>query len=62
MRCGTYAAPYLKPDPEMEKQLLKEGTEVLQAQLDSIRKRLEEIESRPAAQEAAPGSTPGPQH
>jgi len=40
-----YGAPYQKPDPEGEKQFLAEQAEALQAELDSIKKRLSEIES-----------------
>jgi hypothetical protein len=48
MRFGRYAAP--KPDPEMEKQALKNQAEVLQSELDFIKKRLGEIESGTTAQ------------
>jgi hypothetical protein len=50
MRFGPSAAPYLKPDPEMEKQALKDQAEALQSELDFIKKRLGEIESEKAAQ------------
>jgi hypothetical protein len=56
MRFGGYAAPYgcptpyQKPDPEMEKQALKNEAEALQSELESIKKRLEEIGSKTAAQ------------
>jgi hypothetical protein len=46
----AYAAPYLKPDPEMEKQALKNEAEALQSELDFIKKRLSEIETGTAAQ------------
>jgi len=51
MRFGGYAAPYgyptpyQKPDPEMEKQALKNQAEALQSELDFIKKRLGEIET-----------------
>jgi hypothetical protein len=46
MRFGPYAAaPYPPPDPEWEKQALKNQADALQAQLEQIRKRLDEIES-----------------
>jgi len=50
MRSGGYAAPYQKPDPEMEKQALKNRTDALQSELDFIRKRLSEIETGTAAE------------
>ena len=50
MRFGAPAAPYLKPDPEMEKQALKDQAEALQSELDFIKKRLSEIETGTAAQ------------
>jgi hypothetical protein len=51
MRFGGYAAPdryptpYSKPDPEMEKRALKNQAEALQSELDSIQKRLANIET-----------------
>lgn len=44
---GEYAhlAPYQKPDPELQKQALKNQAEALQSELDSIKKRLSEIET-----------------
>jgi hypothetical protein len=50
MRSGGYAAPYQKPDPEMEKQALKNRTDALQSELDSIKKRLGQIETGAEAQ------------
>jgi hypothetical protein len=47
---GGYAAPYQKPDPEMEKQALKNQAEALQSELDFIKKRLTEIETGASAQ------------
>jgi hypothetical protein len=45
MRSGGYAVPYQKPDPELEKQALKNQAEALQSELDLIKKRLDEIEA-----------------
>lgn len=45
-----YPAAYPQPDPEAEKQALKSQSEALQAELDSIKKRLAEIESEGAAE------------
>lgn len=56
MRFGGYGAPYGYPtpyqqaNPEMEKQALKQQAEDLQSELDSIKKRLDEIESGTAAE------------
>jgi hypothetical protein len=44
LRFGPFGAPYQAPDPEAEKQLLKNRADALQSQLDQIRKRLEDIE------------------
>jgi hypothetical protein len=58
MRVGGYAAPYQyqtpyqKPDPEMEKQALKNQAQILQSELDSIEKRLAEIKTGSAEQQA----------
>jgi hypothetical protein len=55
MRFGGYAAPYGHPtpyqqaNPEMEKYALKQQAEDLQSELDSIKKRLNEIETGTAA-------------
>ncbi|MCF8111670.1 MAG: DUF5320 domain-containing protein [Desulfobacteraceae bacterium] len=40
----AYFGPYAAPDPEAEKQGLKQEAEALQAELDMIRKRLDEFE------------------
>jgi len=48
MRYGAYGAPYQKPDPEMEKQALKNQAGVLQEELETIKKRLSEIEGEHA--------------
>jgi len=45
MRLGGYAGQYSQPDPDLEKQALRNQADVLQNELDSIRKRLEEIET-----------------
>jgi hypothetical protein len=45
MPFGGYAAPYQKPDPELEKQALKNQAEALQSELDLIKKRLDELEA-----------------
>ena len=50
LRFGGYAAPYQKPDPEMEKQALKNQADVLQTELDFIKKRLAEIETKAPAE------------
>jgi hypothetical protein len=42
---GLVPYQYQKPDPEMEKQVLKTQAENLQAELDAIKKRLSEIET-----------------
>jgi hypothetical protein len=41
-----YSAAYQKPDPEMEKQSLNYQAEALQSELDLIKKRLDEIETK----------------
>jgi hypothetical protein len=41
-----YLRPYQKPDPEFEKQVLREQAGFLKSELDSIQKRLSEIETR----------------
>ncbi|HSQ76245.1 MAG TPA: DUF5320 domain-containing protein [Bacteroidota bacterium] len=45
MRQGNFADPYQKPDPELEKQMLKNQAQTLQSELDSIKKRLGEIDT-----------------
>ncbi|MBE7558463.1 DUF5320 domain-containing protein [bacterium] len=45
MRRGAYLAPYPFPDPQLEKQALKNQADALQAQLDSIKRRLGELET-----------------
>ena len=43
-----YTGVYPQLDPQMERQMLKEEAEVLQAELDTINKRLSEIEAKTA--------------
>lgn len=38
-------APYVEPDPELQKQALKNQADALQAQLDLIQKRLSDLET-----------------
>ena len=45
MRFGGYDVPDPQPDPESEKQALKNQAEALQSELDDIKKRLAEVES-----------------
>ncbi len=51
MRYSAFLPPYgypfaqEKPDPEIEKQILRNQAEALQAELDSIKKRLSELEN-----------------
>lgn len=51
MRFGWFAAPggqqvpSLRPDPQMEKQALRDRTEALQSELDSVRRRLRVLEA-----------------
>jgi hypothetical protein len=45
-----YAAPYIKLDPEAEKQALKSQADALQSELDFIKKRLDAIETGTKAQ------------
>jgi hypothetical protein len=49
MRFDGYAAPYQKPDPNLEKQALKDQAEALQSELDFIKNRLSKIETGTAA-------------
>ena len=44
IRSDQYGAQSMKTDPELEKQALKARGETLQAELDILKKRLEEIE------------------
>jgi hypothetical protein len=45
---ATASSP--KPEPEMEKQALRNQAEALQRELEAIKKRLSELETGPAAQ------------
>jgi len=56
MRFGGYDAPYggyqrqyMEPDPEAEKQALRNQAKGLQSELDFIKKRLDEIENNEKA-------------
>lgn len=49
MRFGGSAVPYQKPDPEIERQVLKNQAEALQSELDFIKKRMGEIETKTTA-------------
>jgi predicted nuclease with TOPRIM domain len=48
MRFGGYGMPSVKPDPEAEKQALKNHADAMQAELDAIKKRLAELEGEAA--------------
>jgi len=50
MRFGWYAALPQKPEPELEKQVLKKQAEALQWELDLIKKRISEIETSAGTQ------------
>ena len=45
MPSAGYPEPYQNPDPEWEKQALKSQADVLESELGSIKKRLDELES-----------------
>jgi hypothetical protein len=45
MRFGSFGAPYRSPDPEVEKQALKNQADALHSELNLIKKRLDEIET-----------------
>lgn len=45
MRFGGYPAPFVEPDPDTEKQALRNQEGFLKSELDFIRKRLSEIET-----------------
>lgn len=45
---GVQPLPYGEPNPEAEKQALKSQAEVLQSELEMIKKRLAEVESAAA--------------
>jgi len=44
-RYGGYAGPYVQPDPEIQKQTLKDQADALQAELDLVKKRLSDLET-----------------
>jgi hypothetical protein len=44
---GNMAAPFPKANPEMEKQELHYQTEVLQSEIDAIKKRLDALNAKP---------------
>ena len=46
---GGYGMPYQAPDPEMEKQALRNQAEALQEDLELIRKRLSDLETGASA-------------
>jgi hypothetical protein len=46
---GIPAAQYAQPNPEWEKQALKTQADLLQSELDAIKKRLSEIDTGTAA-------------
>jgi hypothetical protein len=48
MRSGGLAAPYQMAEPETEKLALKNHAEALQSELDLVRKRLSEIDTKSA--------------
>jgi hypothetical protein len=50
MRSGMYGEPYMERDPESEKDFLKARMESLQAELDIVKRRLEESEKKGAAE------------
>jgi hypothetical protein len=50
MNYGGYTAPVGDMNPETEKQALKNQADYLQSELDSIRKRLEEVEKEAGQQ------------
>ncbi len=50
MRPAGDAAMYRSPDPELEKQMLKREADALKAELSSLQKRLDELESGKAAE------------
>jgi hypothetical protein len=50
MRFGPSAAPDVKPDPNLEKQALKDQAKALQSELDFIKNRLSKIETGTAAE------------
>ncbi len=51
-QAGPYSSPaaYQNPDPEMEKQVLKNQADTLESELEFVKKRLSEMEGRPSAE------------
>jgi hypothetical protein len=45
-RFGNFAAPFQQADPEMEKQELHYQAEVLQSEMDAIKKRLDDLDAK----------------
>ncbi len=43
---GNFVAPFQKANPEMEKQALHYQAEALQAEMDAIKKRLDELDAK----------------
>jgi hypothetical protein len=43
---GIFAAPYQSYDPETEKQFLNNQTEILQKEIDAIKKRLDDLNAK----------------
>jgi hypothetical protein len=43
---GIFAAPYPNSDPEIERQALNNHAEILQMELDAIKKRLDELNTK----------------
>jgi predicted nuclease with TOPRIM domain len=48
MYFGGYPTPAQQYDPELEKESLKNRSQVLQAELDAIKERLKDIDSNDA--------------
>jgi hypothetical protein len=46
----AFPAPAGRPDPEQEKRFLKDEAEALQTELESIKKRLEVLETSSSAE------------
>jgi hypothetical protein len=51
MRSGWCGLPYQQPEPEAEKQMLKNQAEALQSELELIKRRLDELEAGAEAKE-----------
>ena len=43
---GIFSVPYPETDPDMEKQVLNNQAEILQKELNTIKKRLEELNTK----------------